>query len=114
MSTPGGPEPSPRREPDGDETTAWDVAESTIALHTIPHAERTEALRALRPRVGLLVLVEFDVPDLAPGSTEHLAFLARSYEDGLAEHDADRDLVAHGFLMPVLTGQLAPVAVRAT
>ena len=54
------------------------------------------------------------MPDLPPGSPEHLRFLAETYERGLAEYGTDRDLVAQGFLMPVLAGQLAPDAARAT
>ena len=99
---------------DADPGEAWPLAQSTFALHTVPAAERTDVLAALRPRVGVLALVEFDVPDAEVGSPEHVRFLARTYEQGLAEYDEDRDLVAQGFLMPVLTGQLRPGAVRAT
>lgn len=92
----------------------WDLVESTFALHTLAHHERSAVLRALRPRTGRLALVEFDVPQAVVGSPEHLEFLARTYEQGLAEYDEQRELVAQGFLMPVLTGQLRPGAVRAT
>jgi hypothetical protein len=64
--------------------------------------------------VSRLALAEFDVPDHPAGSPAHLAFLADSYEQGLAEYGTDRELVAQGFLMPVLTGQLAPGARRST
>ena len=99
---------------DADPEESWSLVQSTFALHAVPTAERTGVLAALRPRTGVLALVEFDVPDVEVGSPEHLRFLARTYEQGLAEYDADRDLVAQGFLMPVLTGQLRPGAVRAT
>jgi SAM-dependent methyltransferase len=92
----------------------WPVAQSTFALHTLPPAARSAALAELCPHVGLLAIAEFSVPDLRPGSPEHLRFLAESYERGLAEYEAERDLVAQGFLMPVLAGQLGPEAVRAT
>lgn len=92
----------------------FDLAESTFALHALPHEERAAMLTALRGHVGHLVLAEFDVPGHPPGSTEHLTFLADTYEQGLAEYGADRDLVAQGFLMPVLAGQLAPGATRST
>lgn len=92
----------------------WDLVQSTFALHAMTPSSRSAVLSALRPHLGVLVLAEFDVPALAPGSEEHLSFLATTYERGLAEYDADRDLVAQGFLMPVLTGQLAPGAVRST
>lgn len=91
-----------------------DLAQSTFALHALPTDERTEVLRSLRDRVTRIALVEFDVPDLAPRSAAYLEFLARTYERGLAEYTDDRDLVAQGFLMPVLVGQLAPGAVRST
>lgn len=92
----------------------FDLAESTFALHALPHEERSEVLTALCGHVSRLVIAEFDVPDHPVGSTEHLTFLADTYEQGLAEYDADRELVAQGFLMPVLTGQLAPGARRST
>ncbi|GAB2928559.1 class I SAM-dependent methyltransferase [Rhodococcus aerolatus] len=96
---------------DGDH---WDLAEATFALHTLPAGERDAVLTALRPHVGELVVVEFDVPEDEPGTEAHLRFLADSYEQGLAEYGNDRDLVAQGFLVPVLLGQLDPAAARMT
>lgn len=92
----------------------FDVAQSTFALHTLPHEVRDTVLADLVGHVGVLAVVEFDVPDLPHASPEHRRFLAEAYDRGLAEYDADRDLVAQGFLMPVLTGQLVPGATRAT
>jgi ubiquinone/menaquinone biosynthesis C-methylase UbiE len=92
----------------------FDVVESTFAMHTLPHAERTDLLARLRPHVGRLAVAEFDVPNLPHAGPEHLRFLADTYERGIAEYDTDRELVAQGFMLPVLTGQLAPGAVRAT
>ncbi len=92
----------------------FDVAQSTFALHTLPHEVRDEVLADLVGHVGVLAVVEFDVPDLPHASPEHRRFLAEAYERGLTEYDADRTLVAQGFLMPVLTGQLVPGATRAT
>ena len=94
--------------------THFDLAESTFALHALPHEERSAALTALRGHVSHLVIAEFDVPDHPAGSPAHLAFLADTYEQGLSEYADDRDLVAQGFLMPVLTGQLSPGARRST
>lgn len=94
-------------------TTRFDLVESTFALHALPHEERSEVLTALRGHVSHLVLAEFDHPD-HPDHPGHLTFLADTYEQGLAEYDTDRDLVAQGFLMPVLTGQLTPGARRST
>jgi len=92
----------------------WDVVESTFALHTIPEAERGDVLTRLRPHTDRIVVVEFDVPDYAPDGDDRLVFLADTYERGLAEYSEDRDLVANGFLMPVLVGQLTPGAARVT
>ncbi|WP_380163965.1 methyltransferase [Jannaschia sp. R86511] len=97
-----------------DPARTWDLVQSTFALHAIDHDQRAAVLRDLRPHVARLAVVEFDVPDVAVGSPDHLRFLHRTYEQGLAEYSDDRDLVAQGFLMPVLTGQLRPGAVRAT
>ncbi|MFE2757122.1 class I SAM-dependent methyltransferase [Actinosynnema sp. NPDC059335] len=92
----------------------YDLAQSTFALHALPHGVRDRVLADLVGHVGVLAVVEFDVPDLPHAGPDHRRFLADAYERGLAEYDADRDLVARGFLMPVLTGQLVPGATRAT
>jgi SAM-dependent methyltransferase len=92
----------------------WDLAQSTFALHALETTERTAVLAQLAGRVRRIAVVEFDVPDLPPRGPAALAFLADTYERGLAEYTADRDLVAQGFLMPVLVGQLAPGATRST
>ncbi len=90
----------------------WDLAQSTFALQSIEPTERSAALAALAPRVARLVIVDFDVSDEKTGSHRHLTSLAARYEHGLAEYDQTRDLVAQGFLMPVLLGQLSPDAER--
>jgi hypothetical protein len=89
----------------------FDLAESTFALHTLPYEERSAVLTALRGHVSRLVIAEFDVPG---DPLSHLGFLADTYERGLAEYSDDRELVAQGFLMPVLVGQLAPGVLRNT
>jgi SAM-dependent methyltransferase len=97
-----------------DRSQQWDVAQSTFALHTIPVGERDDVLRKLRRHVAQLAIIEFDIPPLEPGTEQHLRFLADTYERGLGEYTADRELVANGFLIPVLIGQLAPHAARMT
>ncbi|MTD14242.1 class I SAM-dependent methyltransferase [Nakamurella sp. YIM 132087] len=94
--------------------SSWDLAESSFALHALEPTVRTEQLRRLAPRVRRLVLVEFDVHVPEPGTDAHVRELAIRYEKGLAEYTDTRDLVAQGFLAPVLIGQLAPDAPRAT
>lgn len=91
----------------------WGIAQSTFALHAIPPGERPELLRWLRERVDRLLIVEFDVPELADGSLEHVAYLAERYEVGVREYVDHPDAVS-GFLMPVLAGQLDPARRRYT
>lgn len=84
----------------------WSLAQATFALQAIAPDERVASLAKLRDRVDRLAIVEFDVPDLDPGSEAYLLSLAHRYERALSEYDADRELVAQGFLMPMLLGQL--------
>jgi len=95
-------------------TSRFDLAESTFALHALPHEERSSVLAALRGHVSHLAIAEFDHQIYDDHDADRLTFLADTYEQGLAEYDTDRDLVAQGFLMPVLTGQLTPGARRST
>ncbi|MFB9905443.1 class I SAM-dependent methyltransferase [Allokutzneria oryzae] len=92
----------------------WDSAQATFSLHTMEPAVRAEVLRGLRERVDRLVVAEFDVPVLDEGSPEHLESLAERYERGIAEYGEDASLVAQGFLLPVLLGQIVRGAVRST
>ncbi len=85
----------------------WQLAQSTFALQSIEPTERLAALTALAPRVDRIVIVDFDVPGDEAGSKQHLQRLASRYERGLAEYDDTRELVAQGFLMPVLLGQIS-------
>lgn len=86
----------------------WDLAQSTFALQSLEPAERASCLRALAPRVRDLVIVDFDADHPPAGTDAQLIDLAERYERGLGEYDADRALVAQGFLIPVLLGQIAP------
>lgn len=89
-----------------DPAAHWDLAQSSFALQSLPPDERVEALRALRPHVDTLVLVEFDVPALAHGSDAYFHSIAERYERCLAQYGDDADLIARGFLAPMLAGQL--------
>lgn len=91
----------------------WGVAQSTFALHTMAPDVRGRVLRDLATRVDRLLLVEFDCPALTDRGDAHLHHLVDRYEVGLAEY-VEAPLVASGFLMPVLVGQLDPAAERHT
>lgn len=96
-----------------DDDISWDIVQSTFALHTTLPGDRPAILGSLARRARRLLIVEFDVPDAAEGSPEHLAYLADRYERGVAEY-RDHPEVITGFLLPVLVGQLDPDAPRHT
>ncbi|GAB2763406.1 class I SAM-dependent methyltransferase [Amycolatopsis magusensis] len=89
---------------------SWDLVQSTFALQSLEPDDRLAVFGALHDRTGELVLAEFDVPDVTEGSPEHLASLAARYERGVAEYDDE--LVAQGFLMPMLLGLVSPDGAR--
>jgi hypothetical protein len=93
---------------------SWDLAQSTFAITAIPTEDAMPVLTRLRPHVRGIVIIEFDIPAFEYGSDEHLAYLAERYERGLSEYTEDRELVAQGFLLPVLVGQVAPGHNRGT
>jgi len=75
---------------------------------TLSRADRVDLFTWLRPRAALLALIEFDVPELGHGlEPARFRYLIEAYERGLREYDGDRELVAQGFLVPVLLGTLA-------
>ncbi|NID04870.1 hypothetical protein HBF26_08220 [Luteibacter jiangsuensis] len=87
-------------------TAHWDMAQSTFALQSIAPDARKTALRLLAAHVDRLVIVEFDVPDLVAGTPEYRASLAARYEQAASDCGEDAELVAGGFLAPMLLGQL--------
>ena len=92
----------------------WDIAQATFSIQSIPPHERAVGLRWLRGAAERLLVVEFDAPAacadaLAPAC---VADVAARYERGLAEYERQGDLVAQGFLMPVLLGYFDPTAAR--
>ncbi|WP_410576213.1 class I SAM-dependent methyltransferase [Amycolatopsis sp. lyj-108] len=95
-----------------DDDRHWQLTQSTFALQSIPTAERTEVLRALRPRTACLVLAEFDVPEYDEDSAEYLLSLVSRYERGISEYGKAASLVAQGFLLPILLGLVKPGADR--
>jgi hypothetical protein len=84
----------------------WELAQSTFALQSIPPDARTLALTKLASHVDRLVIVEFDVPTFAEGSIGLYESLARRYELAATEQGEHAELVASGFLAPMLLGQL--------
>lgn len=90
---------------------SWPLAQATFALQAVPPPQRAHSLAALASKVRELWVVEFDVPRFADRSDAHLAYLAQRYPHGLGEYGSEASLVAQGFLMPVLVGQVLPPGV---
>ena len=84
----------------------WELAQATFALQSIPPDARKPALHRLASHVDSLVIVEFDVPAFAEGSVALYESLARRYELAADEQGEHAELVASGFLAPMLLGQL--------
>lgn len=84
----------------------WDLAQASFSLQSIAPGPRKAALRALSTRVGALVIVEFDLPVHEPGSQALYASLAHRYELAASQCGKDAELVARGFLAPMLLGQI--------
>lgn len=87
----------------------WDLVQSTFALQSIETRVREQALATLAGHVGRLVIVEFDIPPLTPGSLVYYKSLAQRYERAASEYGEDAVLVARGFLAPMLLGQLRSI-----
>ncbi|MCA3024768.1 MAG: hypothetical protein ING66_01005 [Rhodocyclaceae bacterium] len=83
----------------------WDVATMTFSLQCVSPAERLEMLTTLRGHVGKVGVVEFDVHAFPTEEQRYLHLIER-YEIGINEYSSDRDLVALGFLIPMLLSQL--------
>jgi SAM-dependent methyltransferase len=86
----------------------WDRAQATFSLQSVPLGDRAGVLRSLRERTDTLTIAEFDILELVEGTPEHLHSLVSRYERGIAEYGDDAQLVARGFLLPVLLGQVDP------
>lgn len=84
----------------------WDLAQATFSLQSLPPVERIKALKDLRPRIRRLAIIEFDVPDLDPGSEDELSSIAARFESGLVGYGENARLVAEGFLAPMLLGKV--------
>lgn len=93
-----------------DEGTRWPLVQATFSLQSIAVDRRVAMLGWLRERTERLLIVEFDVPVFAsPLDPSHVQSVARRYERGLEEYNGEvRDLVAQGFLIPVMLGYFRP------
>jgi SAM-dependent methyltransferase len=92
---------------------AWDLAQSTFALHALPRTDRARLLAHLRERVGTVAVVEFDAQPSGADPATRIAHLAERYARAIEVYEAHRQVV-DGFLMPVLVGQILPGAPRHT
>ena len=85
----------------------WDCAQATFSLHRLEPNQRQALIGSMASQASKLMIAEFDAPDFA-GLSDRTNYLAARYEMGLAEYTEgpERDLVADGFLIPVLLDQL--------
>jgi SAM-dependent methyltransferase len=90
----------------------WDRAQATFSLQSVPLDDRMTVLKALRAHTDVLTIAEFDVPVQVEGTPEQVQSLVSRYERGIAEYGEDAQLVARGFLLPVLLGQVDPDVAR--
>ena len=83
----------------------WDIIQGTYSMHSFSFEERMDVFLWLRKHGKRVLIAEFDVPyfdDMfAP---ERYLHIVKRYMKGLSEYNSDRDLVAQGFLMPVMFG----------
>lgn len=90
-----------------DDVGPWDLVQETFSMLVVPPAERVAVFARLRALTERIAMVEFDVPEIGSG-TEPAWFrhLVDRYEHGVREYDEDRELVAQGFVVPVLLNAL--------
>ena len=89
----------------------WDLIEATWSLQSVPPDERPAVFRWAREHSRRLLIAEFDVPAFSGlCEPERVEYILGRYEHGLAEYEDD--LVAQGFLMPVLFGYFDRTAAR--
>lgn len=92
----------------------WGLAQATFSLQSLEPKERIRMMAWLREHCDRLLVVEFDVPTFSSLlHPAHIRSVCRRYERGLGEYLETRDLVAQGFLMPVMFGYFHSGARRA-
>ena len=101
----------------------WDVIQATFSLQSVPLADRPQLFAWLSENGRRVLIAEFDTPVYTePFAPEWVKYVVERYEKGLAEYerkedeaelDIDREnLVAQGFLMPVMFGYFDTGAAR--
>lgn len=91
----------------------WDVMQGTFSLQSIPPDERAPLLEWLHAHGSRLLIAEFDVPAFSDMfSRQRVQYILDRFPRGLAEYPSDEDVVAQGFMMPVLFGFFDRTAAR--
>ncbi len=86
-------------------TGNWDIIEASYSLQSIPPKERPSMFRWIREHGKRLLLVEFDIPAFADMyAPDRVEYVVERYKNGLAEYVHEGEIVAQGFLMPVMFG----------
>lgn len=85
--------------------SGWDIVQATWSLQSVPPAERLDVAEWIAEHTDRVLLAEFDVPPFPqPFAPAHVRYVVERFERGLAEYTGDGDLVAQGFLLPVMFG----------
>ena len=83
----------------------WDVIQATWCLQSIPPEDRPGLFAWCRDHGQRMLIAEFDVPAWTHLYTpDRVRYIVDRYTVGLAEYAEDGELVAQGFLMPVMFG----------
>jgi hypothetical protein len=91
----------------------WDVIQATFSLQSLSPEEHPVILEWIRKHGKRFLMVEFDTPNFGSMiEPESVQYIIDHYQNGLSEYDVDRDLVAQGFLMPVMFGYFDQTANR--
>ena len=89
----------------------WDVIQATYSLQSVPPTERGAVFEWLRVHGDQVLIAEFDVPAFTGTfAPDHVQYVVARFERGLGEYEGD--LVAQGFLMPVMFGYFDQSAAR--
>ena len=95
-------------------TGRWDVIQATYSLQSLSLSERPAILKWLRECGRRLLIAEFDAPTFNEiAAPAQVTYILERYQRGLAEYSGpEGDLVAQGFLMPVMFGNFDRTAAR--
>jgi len=83
----------------------WDVVQATYSFQSLSLSERLDSFKWLNKHSGRVIITEFDVPKFeSMFHPDRYKYIIKRYRKGLREYSVYRNIVAQGFLMPVMFG----------